>query len=611
MPSKSKSPKSKSPKSKGKGKGSKEKGSTKYLEIPPVTLKDAKRKVTWTRCDLKDYTFEHFRCIRCQLVLDNFQAFIGHCCWRKYYEAKYHIGCTQAFACRICELIFYSHSDYAAHRCYDDKRCDMKEFWQPEDIVPITYGNHQDFYIDWTRRLERESTSHDPDYSYVCRCCNCNNKFKTKIDFLNHSCCMFALLKPARLRRLKTCMHCKYVFLNESQYTRHIRFCNAKAFCIDFTLTATEIGCQQFVIGRHCFDFNYHLHNNAGFRRRVDREPPGAFAKPPRPLPPSPPFEACCAECGFIQPNLVEFYYHPCVAGKRITPANLELTLYCCDCQCLFPDIFDCIDHFKSCATMKFSFVRLNTPELIRVALRRWSRELSENPYLPARQVKFRCGECEEICGKFQEFLEHPCPKRERYERLFIQPLGILETYSCEACHLVVFSVSESLAHSKVCTRACRPHMFQVHYCMDEVVSALTPWMRCPQILEFNVIIGIGEEKDERELQDLEFRQANRLPEADVIRRFHDPENKPSKRVERWIINELIKKATPNKGVTPRLRNIPHVDETNRLNLLKVASRAENCKKNAQPKMQTPVLPSLCDEESYNPYNIPSMETSF
>ncbi|VDL87007.1 unnamed protein product [Schistocephalus solidus] len=578
MPPKSKSPKGKekgkSPKSKSSGK---KKGSPISVGSQPLVVKDVKRKRVWTKYDIKDYTFKHFRCIRCHLVLNSFQNFIEHCCWRKYYAAKFHLGCTQAFACRNCELVFYSHGDYASHVCFDKKRCDELEHWEPEDVLPINYSEHHDFYIAWTRRVESEAKPHDPEYFYICRCSKCNNKFKTKIAYLTHSCVMFALLKPAHMRRFKTCMHCRYVFLNKEKYSKHIPYCNQnKEFCIDFAATATEIACQQFVLGRQCFDFDTHLHTGASFKERTFGEPPGNPPKPPPSLKPDPNMEVCCNECGFIQPNLLEFYYHPCVAGKLITPANLELTLCCCDCQCLFPDIEECISHFKACSTMKFSFVRLNTPELLRVALRRWSIEQAENPYLPARQVKFRCYDCNEIYTQFMQYLIHPCPRRERFERLLIQPLAVMETYTCEACHVVLFSVSESISHSTVCKAGDHPHMFQVHYNMDEVVAALTPWMRLPHLLQFDLSVGIGSEEDELALQEAEFRAANKIPQEDVIRRFHSKDERPSKRIEHWIW-DVVHRPRPEE-LPPRLRDIPTEACVRRLQLLNIGGLAQNCR---------------------------------
>ena len=267
--SKGKSDAKKGDKNKSKGaRNSRAKG-VNYLEIPPIQIKDVRCKITCTSSDIADFDFDHFRCSQCKLALDCFQSFIDHSCWRKYYTAKYHLGCTQAFGCRACELVFYSHADYAGHLCYDNRQCDMPEWWQPEEVIPISYQRHQDYYIKWARRSELESTSHEPDFYYVCRCCRCSRRFKSKSEFLLHSCCLLIALKPAFLRRLKTCMHCKFVFLNESEYTKHIDYCDPrKAFCIDFALSATEISCQQFVIGRHCFDFDHYIHNEKFFKAR-------------------------------------------------------------------------------------------------------------------------------------------------------------------------------------------------------------------------------------------------------------------------------------------------------------------------------------------------------
>ncbi|KAM7540021.1 hypothetical protein Aperf_G00000036717 [Anoplocephala perfoliata] len=520
-------------KSGSKGKGSK--GSDKniaYLEIPPVVLKNVRHKITCTSCDIPDYEFEQFRCARCHLVLNCFQSFIDHSCWQKYYSAKYHLGCTQTFACRACEVIFYSHTDYASHRCYDSKLCGISEWWTPEEVIPISYRQHQDYYINWAKRTERETCPHDPDYVYVCRCCRCSKRFKSKIEFILHSCCLFVLLKPARLRRLKTCMHCKFVFLNGREYDKHMDYCNSrKAFCIDFTLTTAEIACQQFVTGRHCFDFDYHLNHGDSFDLLSFNKTLDVHGKSVSSLVNN----ICCAECGFEQSNLLEFLYHPCIAGKKLTPVNLELILFCCECSCLFVDVFECIEHLKSCSPVSFIFIRINKPELMRVVLRRWSREMADNPYLPPRPVKFRCGECEEIYRQFNCFLIHPCPKRERYERIFIQPLGIMETYTCEICHLVVFSVSEAIEHIRSCKRGRHLQMVQIHYSMDEVIVALAPWMKCPQSLRFNIAIGVGDEADEMKVRKNENLESNALPIDQLLARFHNPQTKPSRRITDWI----------------------------------------------------------------------------
>ncbi|KAM3175618.1 hypothetical protein ACTXT7_008167 [Hymenolepis weldensis] len=523
MSSKSKSSSSKE-KSTGSNKTTTKNKETTFAEVSPTVLKDVRHKLISTSSDLPDYKFKNFRCARCSLVLCSFRSFIDHNCWRKYYSAKYHLGCTQAFACRVCEVVFYSHTDYASHRCFDHKRCDISEWWAPEEVIPISYRQHHDYYINWARRSEREIQPHEPDYNYVCRCCRCSRRFKSKIEFILHSCCLFIILTPIQLRRLKTCMCCKFVFLSEGEYSKHVIYCNPKrAFCIDFGLTTAEIACQQFVTGRHCFDFDYHLHNGAGFNlhdNTIDFTDGISLSN------------INCPECGFEQTDLMEFLYHPCVAGKKLTPFNLELILLCCDCSCLFVDIFECIEHLKSCSPVSFAFVRINTSDLLGVALRRWSREMDEHPFIPARQEKFRCGDCEEIYRRFDCFLTHPCPRRERYERLFVQPLGIMETYACEACHLVVFSISEAIEHSKNCNRECYPCMAQIHYTMDEVITALTPWTKCPQSLKFDIIIGASNETDERS----EERKV-------LAKNLHDSEKGIAQRIERWISRTICKRA--------------------------------------------------------------------
>ncbi|CDS41054.1 thymidylate kinase 251L [Echinococcus multilocularis] len=574
MPSKSKSKGGRKIKNKERSKGKNEssngsKGSKvkdlNYLEIPPVVLKNVKPKITYTSYDIQDYRFNHFRCACCKLALDSFQAFIDHSCWRKYYAAKYHLGCTQAFACRVCEVVFYSHADYAAHVCFGHRSCDMKAWFEPEEVIPISYRTHQDYYINWTKRTERQFMPHEPDYHYVCRCCRCSKRFKSKIEFLLHSCCLFIVLKPANLRRLKICFHCKYVFLHENEYHKHVSYCDLKkAFCVDFVLTTAEIGCQQFVTGRHCFDFDHHLRHGVCFKTRSLDEVMNLPIKPQKPTADTIAVHACCAECGFEQPNLAEFLYHPCATGKRLTPMNLELILFCCECECLFVDIFECVEHLKSCSPVSFYFVRLHTPELVSIALRRWSKEMVENPYLPARQVKFRCSECEEIYRQFITFLKHHCPKRERYEQIFVQPMGVMETYTCEACHIVVFSISEAIEHSKVCKRGCYPHMIQIHYCMEEVIAALTSWMRCPQVLKFNLVIGVGDEADELVIRENELKESHKLPVDHLLIRFKDPLTKPSQRIDEWITKNIQNKSEHKIAEASKLRNMPQVEGKSR-----------------------------------------------
>nr|CDS32120.1 thymidylate kinase 251L [Hymenolepis microstoma] len=544
MSSKSKSSGSKR-KSKGSSKSTTKNKEIAFAEVPPVILKDVRCKLVSTSSDLPNYTFQNFRCARCSLVLNTFQSFIDHSCWRKYYSAKYHLGCTQAFACRVCEVLFYSHTDYASHRCFDDKRCDISEWWTPEEVIPISYRQHHDYYINWARKSEREIQPHEPDCNYICRCCKCSRRFKSKIEFILHSCCLFIVFSPTQLRRLKTCMCCKFVFLNEEEYGKHVIYCNPKrAFCIDFALTTAEIACQQFVTGRHCFDFDFHLHNGVGFNSHdkiVDLKDGTSLSS------------VNCPECGFEQTDLMEFLYHPCVAGKKLSPFNLELILFCCECSYLFVDVFECIEHLKSCSPVSFAFVRINTPNLLRVALRRWSREIDEHPFIPARKEKFRCGDCEEIFRRFDCFLTHLCPRRERYEKLFVQPLGIMETYTCKACHLVLFSISEAIEHSKNCSRECYPPMVQIHYSMEEVIAALTPWTKCPQSLKFDIIIGASNEADER-----------RMVENTILaKNLHESEGGVAQRIEKWISRTICKRVEDRIMLTSE-----HIKEVDQAHLL-------------------------------------------
>lgn len=513
-------------KSKSSGSKSKSKSSSKspkrsepeYAEIPPVVLKNVRSKGVSTFPDLPDYVFENFRCPRCCLVLNHFQDFINHSCWRKYYASRYHLGSTQTFACRECNCVFYSQADYTSHRCSSSKSCDLPKWLTLEEVIPITYRQHQDYYINWVRRSEREGLPHEPDYNFLCRCCKCSGKFKSKLEFLLHSCCLFTVLNPAELKRLKTCMCCKFVFINEDEYNKHVNYCNIKrAFCIDFDLKTPEIACQQFVIGRHCFDFDFHLHNQGT---------PGLINTNKSPI-------TNCPVCSSEFTDLLEFLYHPCVAGRRLTPFNLELILLCCECSCLFIDVFECLEHLKSCSPVSFAFIRITAPELLKVILRRWSKEMDEHPYLPSRQDKFRCGDCEEIFREFGCFLEHSCPKRERYERLFIQPLGIMETFSCNACHLVVFSITEAIEHSRNCRQSCYPQMVQIHYTLNETVAALEPWMKCPHSLKFDVAIGARRmDDDEKKLMNSEVPAKNKYDtQKDVVRRL-----------EIWISGTIFKR---------------------------------------------------------------------
>ncbi|CAH8439641.1 unnamed protein product [Dicrocoelium dendriticum] len=509
-------------------------------EVPPIVLRNAKRKLVWTGEGWPEYRFSEFRCPVCRLVLNSFTQFMAHFCWRKYYQARFHLGQTQAFACRTCSQVFYSHADYATHECNDHKPCYTRKYREVEEVLPIDYAEHFDFYLAWARRTEWESKSHDPDWQFKVRCSNCGGKFKTRINYLLHSCFQFALLLPASIRRLKTCIWCHYVFLNEQQYGLHLPYCREdRAFCIDFAITLTELACQQFVLGRHCFEFDYHLHHGGSVKQRLPGVPPGGPPRSPSPLPEGPHLSVNCFDCGFLQPNLVEYFYHPCVAGKLITPTNLELTLFCTECHCLFTSMEECVTHSKSCSALVFTFIRLNSPELIRLALKRWTSEVARNPYLPARQSKFKCGCCMEIFRVFEVFLGHPCPKAERYERIFLQPSALLETYSCHACHLVVFSVSEAVSHSANCAMGNLPKMIQIHYSLDEVVTALSPWMRAPQLLQFDINIGLGDWDEEMAFRLEEDRIAKGIYKVGCLGR-HKGSQKASARILNWIQNQRM-----------------------------------------------------------------------
>ncbi|TGZ61855.1 hypothetical protein CRM22_007769 [Opisthorchis felineus] len=533
--SKSSSPKKGSPKKDKEKKSPTKKKSPDLAVIPPVILKNVKRKLVWTGEGWPTYKFTEFRCPVCRLVLCTFPQFMAHFCWRKYYQARFHLGETQAFACRTCSQVFYSHADYAAHECNDHKLCYTRKYREVEEVLPIDYPEHFDFYIAWARRTDWESKPHEPDWQFSVRCSKCSSKFKTKIDYLLHSCFQFALLPLPAIRRLKTCIDCHYVFLNEQQYNLHLPYCREdRAFCVDFSVTLTELACQQFVLGRHCYEFDYHLHHGAAVGQRGPGEPPGGPPRSPPPLPTGPQISVNCFECGFVQPNLVEYLYHPCVAGRLIKPSNLELILFCTECHCLFICMEDCVEHCKSCSSLIFTFVRLNTPELIRLALKRWTMEVLSNPYLPARQVKFMCGCCKEIFRWFDIFLAHPCPRRERYERIFIQPMALLETYTCHACHLVVFSVSEAVSHSANCKLGQLPKMIQVHYTMDEVVIALTPWMRGPQLLEFDINVGLGDWEEEMAYRSEENRIAKGMLRVGCLGKYKGSKSASAK-IAKWI----------------------------------------------------------------------------
>ncbi|KAA0192251.1 hypothetical protein FBUS_08650 [Fasciolopsis buskii] len=580
-PSKNKgSPKKGSPDSKKGSKKSPNKKNSPNVaikEIPPIILKDVKRKLVWTGEGWPDYTFKEFRCPNCRLTLCTFSQFMAHNCWRKYYQARFHLGETQAFACRTCNQTFYSHADYATHECNDHKLCFTRKHREVEEVLPISYPDHFDFYLAWARRVDWESKPHEPDWNYVVRCSKCSNKFKSRINYLLHSCFQFALLTPATIRRLKTCINCLYVFLNERQYTEHLPYCREdRAFCVDFGVTLTELACQQFVLGRHCYEFDYHLHHGGSFKIRESGIPPGGPPLPPSPIPPGPQISVSCFVCGFLQPNLIEYFYHPCVAGKLITPAHLELMLICNDCHCLFICLEDCVEHGRSCSALVFTFVRLNTPELIRLALKRWTIEVASNPYLPARQSKFMCGCCKEIFRWFDLFLSHPCPKRERYERIFIQPSALLETYTCHACHLVLFSASEAVSHSAYCSVGDKPLMIQVHYSLDEAIIALAPWMRGPQLLQFDINVGLGNWDEEMTFRAEENRISKGIYKVGCLGKYKGSQS-ASQKITRWMES---------------------LQETSDAGLSKVAKGPEIC----PPKTPIPILTGI----QRNPYAPPN-----
>ncbi|KAF8566124.1 Thymidylate kinase [Paragonimus westermani] len=517
-----------------------------YKDDQPVALKNVKRRLVWTGAGWPDYKFTEFRCPVCRLVLDAFPKFMAHSCWRKYYQARFHLGETQAFACRTCNQVFYSHADYASHECNDHKLRSTKKYREVEEVLPIDYPEHFDFYVALARRTEWESKPHEPNCQYSVRCSKCSGTFKSKIHYLLHSCFQFSLLPPAAIRRLKTCISCRYVFLNEQQYNLHLPYClEDRAFCIDFAVSLTELACEQFVLGRHCYEYDYHIHHGAALKQRGPGEPPGEPARSPSPLPSGQSLSVICFDCGFVQPNLVEYFYHPCVAGKLITPLHLELMLFCTDCHCLFTCIEDCVEHSKSCSALIFTFIRLNTPELIRLALKRWTLEVLSNPYLPARQVKFMCRCCKEIFRWFDLFLSHACPRRERYERIFLQPSALMETYSCHACHLVLFSVSEAVSHSANCPIGKQSKMIQIHYTLDEVIIALSPWMRGPQLLQFDINIGLGEWNEEMAYRTEENRIAKGIYEIGCLSKYKGSQS-ASVTISKWL-DERSKK--PEKKV--------------------------------------------------------------
>lgn len=573
---------SKSPKKSGSNKSSPKKGSPgnkkndkkspkkkspdlTIREIPVVILKNVKRKLVWTGEGWPDYKFSEFRCPTCRLVLNTFSQFMAHNCWRKYYQARFHLGETQAFACRTCSEVFYSHADYAVHECDDHKLCYTQKYREVEEVLPIDYTGHFNFYIAWGRRSDWEEKPHEPNWQYAVQCSMCGGKFKGKIYYLLHSCFQFALLSPPIIRRLKTCINCHYVFLNENQYNQHMPYCREdRAFCIDFAVTLTELACQQFVLARHCYEFDHHLHHGAAFKQRAPGEPPGGPPMPPLPIAAGPALSMVCCCCGFVQPNLTEYFYHPCVVGRLITPAHLELMLFCNECHCFFTCIEDCIEHSRSCPSLVFTFVRLNTPELLRLVLKRWTIEVLSNPYLPARQVKFLCGSCKEIFRWFDLFLTHPCPKRERYERIFLQPSALLETYTCHACHLVLFSVSQAVKHSANCTNGERPKMIQIHYTLDEAVIALTPWMRGPQLIKFDINMGLGDWDEEWLYKTEENRIAKGIQKIGCLGKYKGSHS-ASSRIARWIDDreEMAKhKELESKVMQINNTKLPFIDLT-------------------------------------------------
>ncbi|CAH8837405.1 unnamed protein product [Trichobilharzia szidati] len=540
--SKKDSPKKGSPGSKKdkKKKSPNKKSSPTKAEIPPpIQIKNIKRKLVSTNDDWPIYQFVNYCCPVCKITLHSFQKFIEHSCWRKYYLARFHLGETQAFACRTCNQVFYSHADYNLHKCNNHKKCYEKMYHEVEEVLPITYTDHFNFYIAWNRRQDWESKPHEPEWQFIVRCSKCSNMFKTKLEYLLHSCFQFALLPPVLIRRLKTCIECHFVFLNENQYTTHLPYCRKdRAFCIDFSVSLTELANQQFVLGRHCYEFDYHLHHGGAFKERRPGEPPGGIPLPPDPLPRGPDISVNCFLCGFKQPSLVEYFYHPCVAGKLITPLSLEIMFFCNECHCLFYNFEEFTEHGKSCSSLIFTFIRLNTPELIRLALKRWTIDVMSNPYLPARQVKFLCSICKELFRWFDQFLSHPCPRRERYERLFLQPMALLETFTCQACHIVLFSISEAVSHSSECKIGKNTKMIQIHYTLDEAIIALTPWMRGPQLLQFDINIGVGDINEELAYRTDEYYKQHGIQKPVCPSK----EPKASEKIAKWL-NERARRA--------------------------------------------------------------------
>ncbi|VEL07474.1 unnamed protein product [Protopolystoma xenopodis] len=600
-----------------KGASPKRDGSPKHKKSPdlieqlPTVLKNVRRKSTWTENDLPKCAFKEMQCPNCYLIIDNFTQFLAHCCWRKFYQARFHLAETQAFGCRTCRMVFYSHADYDTHSCNDHKLCNIKRFQQVEEVLPIDYKDHFDFYINWHRRTEWEAKSHEPEWDFQLRCIRCGNFFKRRMEYLLHSCFQFTLLKPAIVRRLKTCTYCKCVFLDQSQFSMHLEGCKpSQAECLDLRPTTFEIVCQQFVLARHCYEFDHCLAESA--ESDVDAKGLAKNKHAPQPAQENQketqPIIVGCTHCGFEQPNLYEFLFHPCMAGRLITPYQLELVLYCNQCHCLFLSIDDVVNHFKSCVYLVFTFVRLNTPKLVRLALTRWTLETHANPYLPARQQQFMCGACKEMFRQFRALLVHSCPRYDKYERLLIQPSALMETYVCQACHLVLFSTHQAVTHSINCVQGRFQRLWQVHYTLEEAVDALTLWMKGPQLVQLDFSLGVGDPEDESAMKEEEIRVANNLPSIDVMTWFQG-ENRPSKRITAWLMRRKQEsKNQPRSG--SQFYNQPQHTKVAQLNEpssddLSTSADFSLPTINMMPFLRKPILPCHSSASLYNRISLP------
>lgn len=463
------SPKKGSPK-KEKSSSPKDKGSKKSpkneVEKPP-DLPVKLRKSFGTLNSWIEYTFSKYRCPKCYLVLDSFQQFMNHECWRPYYLSKFHIGETQAYACRTCDRVFQTHLSYSKHTC--DRLC-------PEENLPISYRMHFKFFMYWDRRIKQENTYYDADWPYVCRCIKCGNKFKREILYILHTCFQYSLLKPIEVKCLKICRYCKFVFVNEPQYNQHLPYCprQDRAFCNDFLNTTFLRTIQQFVLGRHCYDFDLHITQKPLEESNITKKP----------------IPVGCETCGLIQVSILEYLYHPCVAGKLITPADLEMTLVCNKCRNMFLNYESCYKHVSHCLVEMFTFVRFNVQEL-KVALERWVTDVLMNPYLPQRPAKMKCQFCLEIFCDLTNYLRHLCPKKKRYERILLQPISLSEMYICDGCSIILFTATEAVNHSETCEN--KPLMIQVHPDMTEAVTALEVWSRLPRLLQMEIYIGMAD----------------------------------------------------------------------------------------------------------------------